>query len=85
MASPDPLKPPAGGETLAHAVFEFAHGVGSPLMVVLTLSELLKDDQSLSSGQRADLVRMHDAARDIHRKVQALRRLVPDGAATGDG
>lgn len=83
MERPDPLKPPAGGETLAHAVFDFAHGVGSPLMVVLTLSELLKDDPSLSSGQRGDLVRMHDAARDIHRRVQALRRLVPGDAIIG--
>jgi hypothetical protein len=80
---PDPLNPPADDAPLAGAVFEFAHGVGSPLMVVLTLSELLKEDHGLSPRQRADMVRMHEAARDIHQRVQALRRLVPDSATRG--
>lgn len=61
--------------SLPEAVFRFAHDVGSPLMIVMSLAELLKDDGQLTESQRADVMRMHEASREIQSRVDALRDL----------
>lgn len=60
-------------ESLQEAVFRFAHDVGSPLTIVGTLAELLREEPDLSAGHRADVDRILEASRDIHQMLIALR------------
>src|SRR5262245_35284145 len=60
-------------QTLQDAVFGFAHEAGSYLLIVTSLTELLQRDANLTPAQRADLVRVHQAAMDLHQHVRTLR------------
>ena len=69
-------------ESLQDAVFRFAHDVGSPLTIVRTLAQLLNEEPGLSAAQRADVVRILEASKDIHQKLIVLRELA---SKTGGG
>ena len=71
--------------SLRDSIFRFAHDVGNPLMIALTLTELLKEDAALTASQRADVLRIHQAARDISDKVSALREQAQAGANHDNG
>ena len=60
-------------ESLQDAVFRFAHDVGSPLTIVRTLAQLLNEEPGLSDAHRADVSRILEASKDIHRKLITLR------------
>jgi nitrogen-specific signal transduction histidine kinase len=60
-------------ESLQDAVFRFAHDVGSPLTIVRTLAQLLNEEPGLSDAHRADVGRILEASKDIHRKLITLR------------
>ena len=68
-------------ESLQDAVFRFAHDVGSPLTIVRTLAVLLTEEPGFSAEQRADLSRILEASKDIHRKLIALRECAAKSSA----
>ena len=72
-------------ESLQEAVFRFAHDVGSPLTIVRTLSHLLSEEADLSAANRADVIRILEASKDIHQKLIALRESAAKANATPAG
>jgi EAL domain-containing protein (putative c-di-GMP-specific phosphodiesterase class I) len=87
-APPDgglPAQAPVAATTPAAAsgeiVSRFAHDLASPLFVLLSLSELMRDDEP-SPHRKKDWDEIHKAATEISEKVRALRRQIL--AATSD-
>ena len=71
--------------SLQENVFAFAHDVGSPIMIALNLTELLRRDDSLTPSQHADLERVHGAVTSIYQRVKALREAASGTAAAPQG
>ena len=64
--------PAAAGSEI---VSRFAHDLASPLFVLLSLSELMRDDEP-SPQRKKDWDEIHKAATEISEKVKALRRQI---------
>jgi EAL domain-containing protein (putative c-di-GMP-specific phosphodiesterase class I)/ActR/RegA family two-component response regulator len=64
--------PPAASSEI---VSRFAHDLASPLFVLLSLSELMRDDEP-SPKRKKDWDEIHKAATEISEKVKALRRQI---------
>jgi len=74
----------AQAPTLDDTVMQFAHDVANPLMMVLTLSELLLSDASVSQEHRPDISQIHDAAEEVSAMIKALWKKATESGPSGN-